>query len=297
MSQVRATSSRRNAAWASSLDRRGCPCRRAVRSPFSRARRTHTIAVDTPTPNRSAVCRTDAPGGRRCKHPLPQILAVSPRHDPPPTLALRNHCSPRLGIPSESEKAEAALDRQDFFLANTCYFIESGEPWLLGLLNSRLAWFIFSGLTNIARGGYLRLRTDFVEQLPIPEALTSRHDVVASAALRATQAAAERLTLQRSVRRRLLELAPSAGAALGRRLEAWWELDFKGVLAEVKKAFGLDLPLKARGEWEAYLSEARGEVERLDAVIAAAERAIDAEVYRLFALTPAEVVLLESAIA
>ena len=61
MSQVRATSSRRNAAWASSLDRRGCPCRRAVRSPFSRARRTHTIAVDTPTPNRSAVCRTDAP--------------------------------------------------------------------------------------------------------------------------------------------------------------------------------------------------------------------------------------------
>ena len=119
MSQVRSTSSRRNAAWASSFERRGCPCRRAVRSPLSRARLTHTIAVETPTPNRSAACRADAEPlrrlprrracGRRRQHPLPQILAVSPRHDPLRRQGLRNHCSPRLGIPPESEIAESAL--------------------------------------------------------------------------------------------------------------------------------------------------------------------------------------------
>ena len=65
----------------------------------------------------------------------------------------------------------------------------------------------------------------------------------------------------------------------------------------MKKAFGAEIPLKARGEWEAYLAENATDVRRLSAEIAGAEREIDPVVYDLFDLTPAEIALLESSLA
>ena len=63
-----------------------------------------------------------------------------------------------------------SVDRDGYYLANTAYFLPSEDDGLAAYLNSRLAWFYFAGLTNIARGGYLRLRTNFVGQLPLPAA-------------------------------------------------------------------------------------------------------------------------------
>jgi hypothetical protein len=74
-------------------------------------------------------------------------------------------------------------------------------------------------------------------------------------------------------------------------------LDFAAFRAEVKKVFGIEIPLKERGDWEAWLAESAAEVRRLSAEIAQAEREIDAIVYRLFNLTPDEIALLEASIA
>ena len=51
----------RNSRCGSNLHRDGCPCLWAVRSPVSRARRTHMIAVATPTPKCAAEPRADLP--------------------------------------------------------------------------------------------------------------------------------------------------------------------------------------------------------------------------------------------
>src|SRR4051812_42459112 len=47
--------------WASSLEPGRRPCRRAERSPLSRRRSTHLIAVETPTSKRTAAWRADVP--------------------------------------------------------------------------------------------------------------------------------------------------------------------------------------------------------------------------------------------
>jgi uncharacterized protein Yka (UPF0111/DUF47 family) len=54
----------------------------------------------------------------------------------------------------------------------------------------------------------------------------------------------------------------------------------------VKRAFGDDIPLKQRSEWEAYLSENTRQVRALTDEIEKAEREIDKIVYRLFDLLP-----------
>lgn len=189
-----------------------------------------------------------------------------------------------------------ALERDGSLLANTCYFVPTEDAALLGLLNSKLAWFFFTAITNIARGGYLRLRTEFVEQLPIPEFSQATRAEIEPDARAATDSAAARHSLHCDVQRRI-QSDLGGGRKLTRKLEGWHDLDFAAFRAEVKKTFGAEIPLKERGEWEAYLSENAAEVHRLSAEIAAAEREIDAIVYRLFDLTPDEIALLEASIA
>ena len=109
-----------------------------------------------------------------------------------------------------------------------------------------------------------------------------------------TDAARARFAIQSAVRHRLLDLAPPERRKLTGKLENWHELDFAAFRDEVKRAFHADIPVKQRGEWETHLAENAAEVHRLSAVIAAAEREIDALVYRLFDLTPDEIGLARS---
>ena len=68
-------------------------------------------------------------------------------------------------------------------------------------------------------------------------------------------------------------------------------------MIEVGKAFNAAIPLKDRGEWQDYLAANAAEVRRLSAVIAGAEREIDAIVYDLFGLDAADIALLEASLA
>ncbi len=96
---------------------------------------------------------------------------------------------------------------------------------------------------------------------------------------------------------RILDLAPQGHAKLSRKLEDWWTLDFAAFRDEIKRVFKAEIPVKERGEWEAYLAKQAAEVKSLDAEIEKAEREIDAIVYRLFDLTGEEIALLEASIA
>jgi hypothetical protein len=60
MSSFSAIQARITSRWASSFDPRGCPRGRAAREPVSRARRTQTMAVAIPTPNRAAAERAES---------------------------------------------------------------------------------------------------------------------------------------------------------------------------------------------------------------------------------------------
>ena len=84
---------------------------------------------------------------------------------------------------------------------------------------------------------------------------------------------------------------------MSRKLDEWWTLDFAAFRAEVTRVFRTEIPVKERGDWEAYLANQATEVRKLDAAIEKAEREIDAIVYRLFDLTPDEIALLEASIA
>jgi len=204
---------------------------------------------------------------------------------------------PKIAYQDITSSNPFAMDKKGFFLANTCYFIPTADQQLLGYLNSKLAWFFLSSVTNIARGGYLRLRTEFVEQLPMP--IMSR-DPAKRQIIKATQNceafAARRLGIQTAVRHRIAsDFLPEQGSLSG-KLNNFWTLDFAAFRTEVRKASKAEIPVKDRDGWEKYLGEKSTEVIKLTAEIEAAEREIDAIVYKLFDLTPDEIALLEGSL-
>lgn len=202
---------------------------------------------------------------------------------------------PKIGYVDMSDKPNFSLDTTGAFYANTGYFVPNGDWYLLSLLTSSTVWFIARGLATAYRGGFFRLFTQYVEQLPIPKADGATRARLATLAETAERAAEARRDLQQKFRCRILtDLAPGGlSAKLTSKLLDWPALDFKAFHDEIKKQFKQPVPLAERDDWQARFDADKARVAELTAEIARCEREIDADVYRLFNLTAGEIALIE----
>ena len=102
-----------------------------------------------------------------------------------------------------------------------------------------------------------RVLPQFVGRLPIPDAPTADRDAIAALALAITEQARARYAVHRQTRHRILTDLGAPGAALNQKLTTWWELDFAGFLAEVRKTFKREIPVQQRDDWEEWLGDRR----------------------------------------
>lgn len=206
--------------------------------------------------------------------------------------------APKISYPHFNDTRNFLFEPLGAFSNDKSYLIPSNDMTLLGLLNSRVLWFILSSMSPPVRGGFHELRVQYVEKLPIPAWNDSARAELASASEHARKAAQERLTLQTALTRRIPDLCPPGrDPKLTTRFQEWWTLpNFAAFRAEVKKGFKTDIPLAERSAWEDWITRDRAEIARLSAEIAQAEAQIDSIVYSLFDLTPDEIALLESVV-
>ncbi len=78
---------------------------------------------------------------------------------------------PKIIYPDIAKQPRFCLDTQGTYIRNTAYCLGTDDPYLLGLLNSRLAWFMISRIsipfgTRAGESRY-RLFTQYIEQIPI----------------------------------------------------------------------------------------------------------------------------------
>lgn len=190
-----------------------------------------------------------------------------------------------------------AIDSSGFYLNNKCFFHTAADHDLCAIVGSRISWWFLQSSARLKRGGYIEAEAQYIERLPIPAMSASNRKRLSALSETCTKAARERYAIQSAVRRRILDLAPPERAKLTGRLENWHALTFAEFRAAVKQAFRVDIPLKERADWEAYLAENGARVLALTTEIEAAEREIDKFVYALFDLAPDEITLLEAALA
>jgi len=75
---------------------------------------------------------------------------------------------PKIMLPDISLRGNFILDHNsNCYCVNTAYIISSFNPYLLGILNSKLMTFFYKNLSSEYRGGYLRFIYQYLIQLPI----------------------------------------------------------------------------------------------------------------------------------
>jgi type I restriction-modification system DNA methylase subunit len=79
----------------------------------------------------------------------------------------------KIMYPDITKQPRFYLDKEGIYAANTVYILDSADPFLLGLLNSTLSWFMI-GMICIpfgVRAGRFRYRlfTQSVKQIPVPK--------------------------------------------------------------------------------------------------------------------------------
>jgi hypothetical protein len=204
--------------------------------------------------------------------------------------------NPKIVFRDISDRPTFSLDRTGFYIDMTCFCLPSDDLALLALLNAKASWFFWKNLTPELRGGFVRLKRQFVTQLPIPIMAFGERNKLSKFASKCSDFAAQRQEVQTTVRHRLLDFTTTHAIKFSRKLENWWTLDFAEFRDEVKRVFRTEIPVKERGQWESYLAEQGEKVRKLTTEIENAEREIDAIVYRLFDLTGEEIALLEASI-
>ncbi len=78
--------------------------------------------------------------------------------------------APKLVFPDISKVPRFAVDNSGAFVDCTAFVIPNDDLFLLGVLNSLPVHFYFLHVGATVRGGYLRFKRQYVEQIPIPTA-------------------------------------------------------------------------------------------------------------------------------
>ena len=77
---------------------------------------------------------------------------------------------PKIVFPDIARKPRFDIDRAGAYSGDTTFLIPVDDLYLLGLLNSSAVESFFIEVGATVRGGYLRFKRQYVEQIPVPKA-------------------------------------------------------------------------------------------------------------------------------
>lgn len=175
------------------------------------------------------------------------------------------------------------------------YIIPTDDTFLYGLLNSNCYWFLIKSSCPFVRGGFYEVRAQYIEKLPVPA--KPENEQISELAINIQTKAEACFKHENRFKRRLADLCPESQTfKLNKKLENWWQLDFKQLEKEIKKAFKGQLPSapKERDDWQDYFEEMQQTQQRLQGEIKQLEQTLNQQVYQLFNLTPEEIHLIEA---
>lgn len=76
----------------------------------------------------------------------------------------------KIIYPDIAQASNFTWDESLSFLGNTAYIIPTQEKWLVGLLNSKVIWWLYTNVSPMIRGGFVRFIAQYMELIPIPKA-------------------------------------------------------------------------------------------------------------------------------
>ena len=176
---------------------------------------------------------------------------------------------------------------KDVLIDMTCFGLPTNSKSVLGILNSKLIEVYLNSVCVKARGGYLRLKSQYILNIPLPENFESK-DLNSAVTL-----VLETYSSFNDQKRKFINFVLSQNnISVNKKLENWHELDFVDFIKElnkaIKKAGGTPLTKKDEFEWLELFEENKKKAQELQSQITQTEKEIDMMVYELYGLTEEE---------
>ena len=169
-------------------------------------------------------------------------------------------------------------------------FLPTDDKSLLAILNSKLIWFFLTSICVVRSGGYIEVKPQYFEQIPIKKPsdnIKKQLERFSENQIKLTDKF--HIKINKFLKRVSSNLELEK---LSKKLEAFYQYDFKTFLKELKKK-KVKLSLVEQDEWEEYFEAYQKELLDLQAQIDATDREIDLMVYELYGLSGDEVALVE----
>jgi len=189
-------------------------------------------------------------------------------------------------LPDISSRGNFLFDKKNSYCVNTAYIISTNEKSLLAILNSKLITFFYRLISSEIRGGYLRFIYQYLINLPIKNMSDEEKEELAVKARYITNLSSDFQTKKTKFLNRITDNFDLD--KLSKKLEAFYETDFKAFLKELKKK-KVTLTLKDQDEWEEYFETYQKELLEIQTQINTTDKQIDEMVYALYGLSEDEV--------
>src|SRR5690554_1306312 len=200
---------------------------------------------------------------------------------------------PKIIFPNLQNSNKFCLDSEGAYINTPAVFLPSDSKTLLCILNSKLVWKFLESICVIRSGGYIEVKPQYFEQIPIPafkneEEFEKKADVIIN---RTSDFQNVDLNFQKYLNKNFkLDV-------LSRKLQSWHTLEFSEFINELKKAIkkagGEKLSKLDEMEWMELFETKKKEALELKAEIDQTDREIDLLVYELYGLTDEEIKIVE----
>lgn len=195
---------------------------------------------------------------------------------------------PKIAFPNLQNSNKFCLDEKGVYINAPAVFLPVASKTLLCVLNSKVVWEFLKSICVVRSGGYIEVKPQYFEQIPVPEfkneeELEAKADEIISTTGALQKCRSGFLSLLQSK----FDLPkPST------KLKNWPSLDFKGFLAELKKAKVVLTPKEEMG-WMELFNEKKAEANTLQSEIDRIDKEIDQMVYELYGLSEEEIGIVE----
>lgn len=197
---------------------------------------------------------------------------------------------PKIIFPNLQNKNKFSYDDTGTVINAPAVMLPTEDKFLAAILNSKLVWYFLTSICVVRSGGYIEVKPQYFEQIPIPEINTN--DKIEMTAITETMLELNR-QLQEKKNKFISRIQSNFEIdKITKKLGSFYEFDFKTFVAELKKQ-KLILSLSQQDEWEDYFSGYKNLINNLQEDIAKTDKEIDEMVYELYGLSEEEKYIIE----
>ncbi|MCH2218516.1 MAG: hypothetical protein MK076_10690, partial [Flavobacteriales bacterium] len=200
---------------------------------------------------------------------------------------------PKVVFPNLQNGNKFSFDETGAYINAPAVILPTNDRFLTAILNSKLVWYFLTNICVVRSGGYIEVKPQYFEQIPIPT-ITNKEALKIK-----TNAIIDTTSKMQKVSNRLTNYLQSQFSInkLTKKLQNWNELDFGDFIKElnkaIKKAGGEKLSKVDEMDWMELFETKKAEAQTLKAEIQT-DKEIDQMVYELYGLTEKEIQIVEA---